>query len=189
MLTTNNDDLARKVKALLAHGIDKTTYEREDKEKSWFRSASLIGYNFRMSNILAAIGVEQLKKLPEMNRKRRDHAEKLTQALKDVPGVIPPVVKEENEHVYQMYTIRVDQKIRDEFVLELNKRGVGASIHFYPPVHQMLPYKGAEFAKDQLPATEKVIREIVTLPMYPQLVDEDIQYMVDNVAELLSELR
>jgi dTDP-4-amino-4,6-dideoxygalactose transaminase len=53
----------------------------------------------------------------------------------------------------------------------------------------MLPYKGAEFAKDQLPVTEKVIREIVTLPMYPELVDEDIEYMVENVADLLSELR
>ena len=189
MLTTNNDDLAQKVKALLAHGIDKTTYEREDKEKSWFRSASLIGYNFRMSNILAAIGVEQLKKLPEMNKKRQAHAEKLTQSLKEIPGVTPPVVKEGNEHVYQMYTIRVDQNVRDEFVRKLNSRGVGASIHFYPPVHHMVPYKGPEFVKDKLPVTEKVIREIVTLPMYPQMVDEDIQYMVDAVADILSELR
>jgi dTDP-4-amino-4,6-dideoxygalactose transaminase len=83
----------------------------------------------------------------------------------------------------------VDQKVRDKFVQELNGRGVGASIHFYPPVHHMLPYKGSEFVKDKLPVTEKVIREIVTLPMYPQMVDEDIQYVVEAVADILSELR
>jgi perosamine synthetase len=189
MLTTNDDDLAQKVKALLAHGIDKTTYEREDKEKSWFRSASLIGYNFRLSNILAAIGVEQLKKLPEMNKKRRSHSARLTQALHEIPGIEPPVEREGNKHVYQMYTVRVDPKIRDTFVLELNQRGIGASIHFYPPVHHMIPYRGEQFLKDQLPVTERVIREIVTLPMYPQLEDEDLSYMVDSVAETLSILR
>lgn len=188
MLTTNNDELAQKVKALLAHGIDKTTYEREDKEKSWFRSASLIGYNFRMSNILAAIGVEQLKKLPEMNQKRRTNSVRLTLGLSDIPGIQLPVEKPGNLHVYQMYTIRVDPSLRDGFVRELNNRGIGASIHFFPPVHQMQPYLGSEFRKDDLPVTEKVIHEIVTLPMYPQMVEEDISYLVDNVRETLTNL-
>jgi len=189
MLTTNNDDLARKVKALLAHGIDKTTYEREDKDKSWFRSASLIGYNFRMSNILAAIGVEQLKKLPEMNRKRRAHSAKLTESLKEISGVQTPVEKTGNQHVYQMYTVRVAPSFRDDFVRALNKRGIGASIHFYPPVHHMLPYKETEFKKDDLSVTEQVINEIVTLPMYPQMVDEDIAYLAEAVEDTLSVLR
>jgi perosamine synthetase len=186
MLTTNDDELARKVKALLAHGIDKSTYEREDQDKSWFRSASLIGYNFRMSNILAAIGVEQLKKLPEMNQKRREVAERLTAALSDIPGIIPPTEKPGNIHVYQMYTIRVNPEIRDDFVRGLNERGIGASIHFYPPVHHMLPYLEGSFRKDDLSVTEKVIREIVTLPMYPQITDDDLGYMVDMISEVLS---
>ena len=188
MLTTDDDDLARKVKALMAHGIDKTTYERESKEKAWFRAASLIGYNFRMSNILAAIGVEQLKKLPEMNLKRQVNSTKLTLGLSSIPGVQVPIEKPENKHVYQMYTIRVNPEIRDEFVRQLISKGIGASIHFFPPVHQMVPYKGPEFRKDDLPVTEKVIREIVTLPMYPQLVDDDITYLVDSVRETLTNL-
>jgi perosamine synthetase len=188
MLTTDDDELARKVKALLAHGIDKTTYEREDLEKSWFRSASLIGYNFRMSNILAAIGVEQLKKLPEMNQKRRSLAEKLTAALAGIPGITPPVERKENKHVYQMYTVRVDPAIRDSFVRELNGKGIGASIHFYPPVHYMKPYQGDRFKRDDLPVTEQVIQEIVTLPMYPQMTDQDLEYLVDNIRKILSEL-
>ena len=189
MLTTNDEELAQKVKALLAHGIDKSTYEREDKDKSWFRSASRIGYNFRMSNILAAIGVEQLKKLPEMNRMRRNMSAELTAALSEIRE-IPPVEKEENVHVYQMYTIRVGEGIdRDGFVRSLNKKGIGASIHFFPPVHHMTPYSGQEFRRDDLSTTEKVIREIVTLPMYPQLSAEDLDYMIDSIKETISELR
>ncbi len=190
MLTTNDDQLAFKVKALLAHGIDKSTYEREDKEKAWYRSASRIGYNFRMSNILAAIGVEQLKKLPEMNRMRRDLAARLTEALAEIPEVLAPVERPENKHVYQMYTVRVKEGLdRDEFVRNLNKKGIGASIHFFPPVHHMPPYSGEEFKRDDLPVTEEIIREIVTLPMYPQMAADDLAYMIDSIQDTVSELR
>ena len=188
MLTTNDDELAKKVKTLLGHGIDKTTYERENKEKSWFRSASRVGYNFRMSNILAAIGVEQLKKLPEMNLKRREISKKMTKALSEIPGVRTPIEKPENIHVYQMYIIRVDPGLRDNFVHELNIRGIGASVHFFPPVHHMTPYKGSEIKKDDLKVTEKIIHEIVTLPMYPQMENDDVQYIVDSIRETLDVL-
>jgi len=189
MLTTDDDHLARKVKTLLAHGIDKSTYEREDQDKSWYRSASRVGYNFRMSNILAAIGVEQLKKLPEMNRKRRTLAVKLTKALEDISDIKPPVEKSENKHVYQMYTIRVGNGVdRDVFVRKLNAKGIGASIHFFPPVHHMEPYRGDKYYQDDLSVTEQVIQEIVTLPMYPQMTDDDLEYMVVSIKEVLSEL-
>lgn len=189
MFTTNDESLAQHVKSLLAHGIDKSTYEREDKEKSWFRSASQVGYNFRMSNILAAIGVEQLKKLPEMNRLRRDLAARLTTALSDIKQITTPVELPENKHVYQMYIIRVDSKVdRDDFVRRLNKKGIGASIHFYPPVHQMKPYQGSSIRKDDLSITEKVIQEIVTLPIYPQMSPDDLSYMVDSISETISEM-
>jgi len=190
MLTTNDDELAHKVKALLAHGIDKSTYERENKEKAWYRSASRIGYNFRMSNILAAIGVEQLKKLPDMNRMRRGLAASLTESLAEIPEVQAPVERPENKHVFQMYTVRIKEGIdRDEFVRNLNKKGIGASIHFFPPVHHMPPYSGQDFKRDDLSVTEEVIREIVTLPMYPQMAANDLVYMVDSIRDTVSELR
>lgn len=189
MLTTNDDQLAGEVKALLAHGIDKSTYEREDAEKSWYRSASRIGYNFRLSNILAAIGVEQLKKLSEMNSLRREIAAKLTGALAEIPEIKAPVERPENVHVYQMYTVRVAEDLdRDSFVRGLNSRGIGASIHFFPPVHQMAPYSEDKYRRDALPVTEKVIQEIVTLPMYPQMSSEELAYMVDAIKQTLAEI-
>lgn len=190
MLTTNDDQLALNVKALHAHGIDKSTYEREDKDKAWYRSAGRIGYNFRMSNILAAVGVEQLKKLPEMNRMRRDLAAKLTEALVDITEVQAPMERPENKHVYQMYTVRVGEGLdRDKFVRNLNKKGIGASIHFFPPVHHMPPYSGQDFRRDDLSVTEEIIREIVTLPMYPQMTADDLAYMIDSIRDTVSQLR
>lgn len=190
ILTTDDSELAQKIKALLAHGIDKTTYEREDKEKSWYRAASYIGYNFRMSNLLAAIGVEQMKKLPEMNASRRRNAEALSEGLSWVDEIVLPVEKPENKHVYQMYTIRVQDGLdRDDFVRRLNQQGIGASVHFYPPVHRMTPYAGGRFCRGDLSVTEKVMDEIVTLPMYPQMKSEDIHYLVETIKKTIVNLK
>ena len=88
-----------------------------------------------------------------------------------------------------MYTIRIrDGADRDDFVRILNEKGIGASIHFFPPVHHMKPYLSPEFKHDDLSITEKVIREIVTLPMYPQMTEDDLDYMVDSIREIISKL-
>jgi perosamine synthetase len=190
ILTTNDSELAQKVKALLAHGIDKTTYEREDKEKSWYRSATYIGYNFRMSNLLAAIGVEQMKKLPEMNQRRREIAAVFNAALAGIDELAAPVELPENKHVYQMYTVRVKGGLnRDDFVRELNQEGVGASVHFYPPVHHMKPYAGDQYRRGDLSVTEKVIDEIVTLPMYPQMKKDEIEYLIESIEKVIQRLK
>ena len=187
MLTTNDDELAQNVKSLLAHGIDKSTYERENKEKAWFRSASRIGYNFRMSNILAAIGVEQLKKLPEMNRKRQELAAKLTAALTEIEEVSPPVEKSGNKHVYQMYTIRVNEgkEKRDALSVYLAKQGIMTKVYFYP-VHQTYFYKNRLGYKCDLPITESLSRQVLALPMYPTLTEHEIDYIADRVATFFS---
>ena len=88
-----------------------------------------------------------------------------------------------------MYTIRVGNGVdRDDFVRKLNAKGIGASIHFFPPVHHMEPYRGEQYHQDDLSITEQVIQEIVTLPMYPQMTDDDLEYMVVSLKEVLSEL-
>jgi len=142
-----------------------------------------------MSNILAAIGVEQLKKLERMNLMRREVADRLTAELAEISEITPPVERAENKHVYQMYTIRLaDGLDRDAFVRDLNARGIGASIHFFPPVHHMAPYRDGKFRQDALPVTEKVIQEIVTLPMYPQMTEEELAFMIESIKSSLSEL-
>jgi perosamine synthetase len=181
MLTTNDDVLANKIRTLIAHGIDKTTLQREQDKKPWFRSATLAGYNFRLSNILAAIGVEQMKKIDRMNQARREHSLYLLDKLSEVEEIALPVENSRCKHVYQMFTIKVKTGNRDKMVLFLRKQGIGASVHFDPPVHQHPAYADSQHIS--LSVTEKVAKTILTLPMFPQLTQSQLKKMVTSIKE------
>ncbi len=185
MLTTNDSELAETVRTLAGHGISKSTYKREKEKKPWLRGATMAGYNFRMSNILAAIGVEQLKKLPKMNELRRKHSQYLTKNLKGLEGISLPFERENCKHVYQMYTIKVS-KNRDEFLSKLRAKGIGASVHFEPPVH-LQPYymKNYKTKKGDLPVTEKLSESIITLPMYPTMKKSDLDFIIKTIKNII----
>ena len=189
MLTTNDNNLAGRVKALIGHGISTTTAEREKAGIPWFRSADMPGFNFRMSNILGALGVEQMCKLEEMNKKRRKHASVLNELLSRVEEIDLPIEKENCKHVYQMYTVKVKGINRNKFVLKLREKGIGASVHFDPPVHLQNYYKKRTGMNDSLPVTEKVANTIVTLPMFPQISLLELKKISNAVQESISELK
>lgn len=186
MLTTNDDSLAHKVRALIGHGIDKTTFQRENEKKSWFRAATFAGYNFRLSNILATIGVEQMKKLDKMNVARREHSFYLIEKLKDVEGIDLPLENQNCQHVFQMFTIKVQNGSRDDMVLKLKEQGIEASVHFDPPVHLHPAY--SEYENIQLPVTNKVSKTILTLPMFPQLTQPELDRIVNSIKDYFTTL-
>lgn len=191
MVTTNNLRLARKIKAYASHGIYSTTLERTRKVKPWLRDAALAGYNFRLSNILAAIGVEQMKKIDELNNSRRGHAVYLNKGLRDTFEIITPKEDKDCFHVYQMYVIRLKNNIdRTKFILELRNNGVGASVHFDPPVHLHKYYrKQFGFKKGDFPVTEKIAQTVVTLPLYPELKKEELNRIIFFVKKAVSMAR
>ncbi len=190
ILTTNDDKLAEKVSALMSHGILSTTLKREKQKKTWLRAATYAGYNYRMSDILAAIGVEQLKRIDRLNNRRRKHAAYLTKKLGEIPEIQTPVEKKFNKHVYQIYTVKVGENInRDQLVIRLRKAGIGASVHFDPPVHLQPFYKKAGYTGEKLPITEKMAKTIISLPMYPQLKIRELDYIADRVQRIIKELK
>lgn len=186
LLTTNDAALAEKVKALVGHGISKSTHQREKDDNPWTRSAQFAGYNFRLSNILAAIGVEQIKKLKEFNDQRRINANYYNEKLARFEEIDIPVEIKKNYHVYQMYTIKLNGINRNQFVHYLNENDIGASVHFDPPVHLQDYYLGTDFKKYDLSITEKVAKSIVTLPMYPSLSFEEIDYIIEEIDKAIS---
>ncbi|MCA9061610.1 MAG: DegT/DnrJ/EryC1/StrS family aminotransferase [Planctomycetaceae bacterium] len=188
MLTTNDDELARRARAMLGHGVDQTTYQREKQQNPWFRSASTIGYNFRLSNILAAIGVVQLRKLDEMNARRRRIAAFYRERLHSIEELTIQAEPANCVHVYQMFVIRVSEHLdRDEIVRELNRRGIGASVHFSPSVHQMTPYERTTAQQILLPETESLADSCITLPMYPTLSMDDAARVCDTLQSVIHE--
>lgn len=184
MLTTNDAQLAAFARTAASHGISKSTLERDqalaEKRPAWHKEAELAGYNFRLSNILAALGVEQLKKLPLMNQLRHNFAMWYDEAFTGHAEITPPTTMPGNTHVYQMYTITVPAEKRDALVAHLNQQEIGAGVHFYPPVHRQRAYAQAHGQTD-LPMTEKLAAEIITLPMYPGMKQNEVQYVIDQV--------
>ena len=170
------------------HGIESNAFQREKQEKPWFRSASYAGFNYRLCDVLAAIGLAQLKKLDSLNEKRRGHSKFLNKQLSSVENLDLPLEAKDCKHVYQMYTIKIkkDAKIgRTEFVKKLREKGIGASVHFEPTVHLQKPYTDMGYKRGMFPVTEKVSESIVTLPMYPELTQEQLDFIAVSVEEAL----
>ena len=189
LLTTDDRDLAARVRTLAGHGIPRPAHQREKSDRPWHRSAVVPGYNFRMSSIHAAIGVAQAGKIEELNSLRRRHARRLDQLLGGVDELVLPVERPECRHVYQMYTVRLRQIDRDRFLRRLRAKGIGASAHFDPPVHLQDYYRRVGHGVLKLPVTEEASRTIVTLPMYPQLEEEEVDRIAAAVKESIAEER
>ena len=185
MFTCNDEKIFKTAKSLIGHGIGTTTLERNNKV-AWYREAISSGHNFRMSNIHAAIGHAQFNRLEEMNNNRKKSANFYNNLLSDKNrGVAIPQVGNNREHVYQMYTVTVDEKIRNEVVEQLNRKGIGASVHFDPPVHKQEYYQYIK-SKTSLENTEKLSNSIITLPMYPTIKEEDMTYVVDEIYKIIN---
>lgn len=169
MLTTNDDGLAATVRTLMAHGISSSTLARERVECPWLRAATMAGHNFRMSNVLAALGTSQIRRLDDMNRRRREHAEWYTGDLKELEGLELPIEGAKSQHSWQMYTVRLRERDRTGFLAALRESGVGASVHFDPPVHLQPYYQATIKRQPDLRVTEQVASSIVTLPLWPSM--------------------
>lgn len=190
MLTTNDENFAKKIEALKAHGVPSSAHDRESQVKPWIRSVDFPGYNFRLCDVLAALGIVQLKKIDKMNSKRRRNSKYLSKRLKDIEGIKIPTEHKKCRHVYQMYTIKLDEAInRDEFLLRLREKGIMATVHFMPPVHLHPYYKTMGWKEGELPITEKVSSSIVTLPMYPKLKKEQLDRIINSIEETLREIK
>lgn len=170
MITTNDKELAEKARIFRAHGETKR-YEH-----------AVLGYNFRMTDIAAAIGLAQLKKIDEFNQKRINNAEYLDENLKDVEGIITPKVLSGVKHVYHQYTIKIKTGNRDEWVNFLNENGIGTGIHYPIPIYKQELYINLGY-DDNLEETENAASSVISLPIHPKINQEDL----DTIIKVLKE--
>ena len=108
----------------------------------------------------------------------------LSNGLKKIPGVELPYIAPGAKSVWQMYVIKVPEGMRDKLVLELRKKGIGASVHFDPPVH-LQSYYSKNFKKVRLPITEKLSKSVITLPLFPGLTKAELNYVIEQVKSVL----
>jgi dTDP-4-amino-4,6-dideoxygalactose transaminase len=143
-----------------------------------------------MTDLQASMGVVQLKKIDYMNERRREIVETFNEKISFIEEIEPPIEDIDCKHVYQMYTPRTKgNKIsRDKLVTLLNEKGIGASVHFDPPVHKQSAYKTAS-RNIKLPVTELVYRRIFSLPIYPSLKDKDVKRIINVLKDCIYELK
>jgi dTDP-4-amino-4,6-dideoxygalactose transaminase len=168
MLTTNSKNVAEKARMIRAHGSSQR-YLHE-----------MLGYNLRMTDICAAIGLVQLQKLDRYTAKRQQNAKRLTRELQDVQSIVCPAVKKGCSHVFHQYTIRTAK--RDDLAAYLSSKGIGTGIHYPIPIHRQPYYQELGYT-DSMPISEKASREVLSLPVHPQLTDEDIDLITGTVRE------
>jgi len=180
-IVTDSIELYEKLKLVRSHGRAETSNYFSSNE---FMDYVSLGYNFRMSDITAALGIAQLKKADRIIEMRRENAAKLSEKLCKIKGIDVPNVPQEFRHVYQMYTIRVKggRAKRDALSAHLAKKGVMAKVYFFP-VHFTHFYRKELGYNCRLPVTEKVSQEVLTLPMYPSLTEEEIEFIAGAVAD------
>lgn len=175
-IVTDSREIYEKLKLIRSHG----RLETQDYFSSIeYMDYITLGYNFRMSNIAAALGIAQLKKIDKIIQMRRKTAEHLTERLKGIVEILPPNPPKDYYHVYQMFSIRVKTN-RDKLLSYLANKGIMNKIYF-PPVHQTHYYKDILNYKSNLPVTEKVSNQILSLPIYPTLSKTEINYMVEEI--------
>ena len=170
MITTSDSVIDEKCRVIRQHGMRKRYYHDE------------LGYNFRMTDIHAAIGLVQLKKLDQFNAQRQANARFLSDNLK---GVVTPHVPEGLMHVFHQYTIRIPGGKRDALRAHLNDHGVGSEVYYPVPIHKQSFYVSELGYKDTLPETEVATTEVLSLPVHPALSPSDLETIISAANEFM----
>jgi dTDP-4-amino-4,6-dideoxygalactose transaminase len=171
MITTNDEELAETCRAARQHGMRRRYYHDE------------LGYNFRMTDVHAAVGLAQIQKLEGFNEARIANARFLSEHLTEV---ITPAVPEGCRHVFHQYTVRVPGGRRDELRQELADRGIGTGVYYPVPVHKQQVYLDQRY-DDIFPEAERASQEVLSLPVHPALSQEDLEAIVQAVNAVMKE--
>jgi dTDP-4-amino-4,6-dideoxygalactose transaminase len=172
IITTDDKTIAEKAKMIRSHGSRQRYYHE------------MLGYNLRMTDIAAAIGLVQLKKVDGFNDSRIKNAQYLSKSLNDIKEISLPYIDRRCKHVFHQYTVRIRNDIsRDEIVSLLNKKGIGTGIYYPLPIHKQPYYKDLGYS-DSLPVSEKVSEEVFSLPVHPSINKTDL----DTISEILREI-
>ncbi len=174
MITTRSAELARRCSLLRSHGTS-GNYRHE-----------LLGYNFRMTEISAAIGLCQLRKVTSFNEARRRNAAYLSERLAGLRGIVVPVTPSDRRHVFHQYTVRVVSDSRDAVRESLAAKAVDARVYYPIPIHRQPTYHASrEYRSLSLPEAERASREVLSLPVHPALSREQLDRVAEGLREYL----
>jgi len=183
-ITTNSKEVYEKIKLIRSHGrVDTSDY---------FSNPSLsqyigLGYNWRMSSITAALGISQLQKLDKIIKMRQDNAQYLSKHLSKIPQIKTPNITSNHDHIYQMYTILLENKIiRDDLHNFLIKKEIFSKVYFNP-IHKTKFYSKFNDSNN-LSVTEMIANKALTIPLYPNMTQEEKEYLINSIMEFFDSI-
>jgi perosamine synthetase len=174
IITTNDAMVAERARMIRSHG-SKVRYYHE-----------ILGYNLRMTDISAAIGLAQLKHIDHYDNARIANAMRLNERLNGTKGIITPTVPDGCRHVFHQYTIRVTGEFgmtRDQLVKKLADAGIGSAVYYPVPIHQQTYYRSLGY-DDRMPVSEMLSKEVISLPVHPSVTPEEIDVIADTIRRL-----
>jgi dTDP-4-amino-4,6-dideoxygalactose transaminase len=189
MLTTDNDDYARRASMMRLHGISGDAWKRYSKEGSWYYEVVEAGYKLNMPDVLAALGREQLKKADAFWQRRSEIAQRYAEAFSTLQEFeCPPAGRAEDKHSWHLFILRLRPELlearRSEFVSQLRSEGIGTSVHFIP-LHRHPFYKANYGCRaNDFPRAEDAFSRCLSLPIFPDMSEQEVERVIHAVVKV-----
>ena len=193
MATTENPEWAERMRIMGLHGISKDAWKRYTAEGSWYYEILSPGYKYNLTDLAAAIGIQQLKKCDQFWQARQRIAALYTEGFQDMPEITTPALAREGQHAWHLYILQLNLErlriSRNEFVELLKQYQIGTSVHFIP-LH-LHPYYRETFGyrPQDLPQASAAFERIVSLPLYPKMTEAQVQHVISAVREIVRQNR
>ena len=178
MVTTNSKEIHTKTSVLRTHGMNATPADREVTAKHRYDIIEM-GYNYRLDEIRSSLGLSQLSRVDEINKRRISVAKKYNSEIQKIKGLTIPKTYSDRNHIYHLYSIKVENDYpltRDELFVKLSKNGVGTSVQYYP-LH-LMSYNKKKYVSKQFPNSNSLKDKILCLPIYPKMTTKNIDFVI-----------
>ena len=179
MITTNQAALAARMRRFRNHGISTDHRSRSEQGQFYYEMVEL-GFNYRLSDFQCALGTSQLRRLPLWLEQRRKLARRYDEQFRGDEEVKPLEASGDRTHAWHLYVVRLRNE-RDELFQRLRKRGIGANVHYLPVYLHPFYRQKFGYGEGLCPVAEAAYQEILSLPLYPQMNFEDVDYVVDSI--------
>lgn len=188
IITTQDQTLARQLRLLRSHGMTRDPIEMERRsEGGWYYEQQALGFNYRMTDVQAALGLSQLTRLEEMYARRESLAGRYDSLLEHLPLSLPARLPDRRSS-WHLYAIEIDErrtsKTRAQVFQHLRNSGIGVNVH-YIPIHTQPYYQRLGFKRGDFPCSERYYSRALSIPLFPALTDEQQQFVADRLAEAL----
>ena len=193
-ITTNSKELYDRLLLLRNHGITKNnskfiTKNSKLKEAPWYHEMQILGYNYRLSDIHSSIGISQLEKLYKFVKRRREIVEKYNKAFKNIDWLIIPYEKPDVYSAFHLYVLQIDfdkiGKSRKQVMEELKSKNIGTQVHYIPVHTQPYYQENYGYKWGDYPVAEDYYEKALSIPLYPKMSDEDVEYVIKSVKEVI----